>query len=67
MSGSQHERVYLRTLPGGLKLYRVKLVGGAYDGQESICSHDTVWMGREKYLRGADGRYHYTPDGTGRN
>lgn len=60
-------RQHVQTLPNGMKLYKVKLVGGAFDGTESICSHDTVIAGGERYLRGADDLYYYTPEGAGRN
>jgi hypothetical protein len=60
-------RVHYSTLSNGLKLYRVKLVGGPHDGWVAICSHDTVIMCGQRYLRGADDRYYHTPEGAGRN
>ena len=35
-------RQHVSTLAGGLKLYRVRLAGGPFDGTTSLCSHDTV-------------------------
>lgn len=51
------------TLPNGLNLYKVKLVGGPADGQFGLCSHDTVIQCGAKYLRGSDDRYYFTPEG----
>jgi hypothetical protein len=53
-------RILYETLPNGMKLYRVKLVGGPCDGAESLCSHDTVWMDGHCYKRGKDDLYYYT-------
>lgn len=55
------KRVKLQTLPNGLSLYKVKLVGGPCDGAWSICSADTVIARGEKYLRGKDDRYYHCP------
>lgn len=55
------------SLPNGTRLYRVKLVGGPGNGQESICSRDTVIFDGETYKRGADDRYYHEPKAGGRN
>lgn len=60
-------REHIRTLAGGIKIYKVQLVGGPYDGTHSVCSHNTVMMCGERYLRGADDRYYHTPEGAGKN
>jgi hypothetical protein len=59
-------REHIRTLPNGLKLYRVKLVGGPANGQRSVCSHDTVWLAGEKYVRGRDDLYYHEPKAGGK-
>jgi hypothetical protein len=52
---------------GGLKVYEVVLVGGPADGLKSICSHNTVYMQGEKYVRGPDDRYYSEPKAGGPN
>lgn len=56
-------REHYSTLPNGMKIFKVRLVGGPYDGTTGLCSHDTVIKGGERYLRGDDDRYYHTPEG----
>lgn len=52
---------------GKYPLYRVRLKGGPADGTESLATHDTVIKNGDRYIRGADDLYHYTPEGAGQN
>lgn len=62
-----YTRRQAHSVVNGLTLYRVKLRGGPGDGQESLCSHDTVWHGGEKYVRAPDDYYDWEPQAGGKN
>ena len=55
-------RKFHSVLPNGLKVYRVKLVGGPCNGLESLASHDTVFCHGQEYKRGLDDRYYHLPE-----
>lgn len=67
MSTSPNRKLHL-TLAGGLRVYKVQLVGGPADGQVSLSSHDlVVWnQGDEShyYRRGEDDRYYWDEGAT---
>lgn len=52
---------YGNPLPSGMQLYRVKLVGGPYDGAETLVSHDVAFHGGERYVRGPEDLYIHDP------
>jgi hypothetical protein len=55
-------RTPYKKLGNGMTLYKVQLVGGPHDGVESLCTHDTVYHGGERYTRDAEDRYVWNPE-----
>jgi hypothetical protein len=60
-------RIHLRTLGNGLKIYKVKLKGGKCDGAWTVASHDVAFCQGQEYRRGENNLYVHQPEAGGKN